>query len=185
MENKKFNNTSILIRNVLVVGVLLSIVINFSVVFAYNNISNSDVCSGVFSDPELTDSPSYKNEDYFISISNLEKRVINLEAQVGTYSSLIDTQNNVFMATTARSESNINLLLGLMAFSSLVFGLIGLGFIKIWVEKSVEKYINSISENKLSELMEKEQFRIRNQWDPKFAKIYNEYLGIKPRDTDA
>lgn len=178
----KNNFLKIFIISILI-GLLFSLGwINLFVFASDNYLSISDTVSNPT--PYPTNAPMNTNEYNLSSINDLEERVNNLEGQIGIYSSLIDSQSNIFNASVSRSESNINLLLALMAISSIIFGLIGLGFIKKWVENSVENYINNISEKKLSKLMEYEQLRIRNKWDPKFAKIYDEYLNTVPRDSN-
>ncbi len=109
-------------------------------------------------------------------------RVNSLEQQVESFDTLIEIQSNSFNSTISRLESNFNLILAIVAISSTVIALLGLGFARIWVRDLIEKQIQGTASDEITKISQVELERIREEWDPKFASLYEEYRNVIKRE---
>ena len=98
-----------------------------------------------------------------------------LEARIQGLETNAQTQSEAYAATVTRMEANMNFLLAVMAVASLLVAVLGFGFVKIWIRQQVEQKIQSALSREVTELAKQEIDRIRGEWDPKFAELYEEY----------
>lgn len=103
-----------------------------------------------------------------LRIEALEKRIDDLHA-------LVEVQSGVFDATVARMESNQSQLLAIVGVASLLVAVLGLGVVRIWVRNSVEQGLSTVAREEFSRQVEKEIDALREEWEPKFTKLYKEY----------
>jgi hypothetical protein len=105
----------------------------------------------------------------------VELRVIELERRVDLLESLLEVQSNVYNATVQRMESNLNLLLAILAIASLLAAILSLGFARVWIKSLVEERLRGTTSQEVSRLVQKEVDSLREEWEPKFTELYDEY----------
>lgn len=105
----------------------------------------------------------------------VELQVIELERRFDHLESLVQVQSNVYDATVQRMESNLNLLLAILAIASLLAAVLGLGFARIWIRSLVEERLRNTTSQEVSLLVQKEVGLLRDEWEPKFTALYEEY----------
>jgi hypothetical protein len=106
---------------------------------------------------------------------SVELQVIELERRLDHLESLIQVQSNVYDATVQRMESNLNLLLAILAVASLLAAVLGLGIVRVWIRSLVEERLRNTTSQEVSRLVQKEVSFLREEWEPKFAELYEEY----------
>lgn len=109
------------------------------------------------------------------TIFAVELQVIELERRFDHLESLVEVQSNVYDATVQRMESNLNLLLAILAVASLLAGVLGLGIARVWIRSLVEERLRDITSQEISRLVQEEVSRLREEWEPKFTELYEEY----------
>jgi hypothetical protein len=97
----------------------------------------------------------------------VELQVIELERRFDHLESLVEVQSNVYDATVQRMESNLNLLLAILAVASLLAGVLGLGIARVWIRSLVEERLRHITSQEISRLVQEEMSRLREEWEPK------------------
>ncbi len=110
-----------------------------------------------------------------ITPNPFDARLNSLELKAESFDTLIQIQSNSFNSTISRLESNFNLILAIAAISSAVIALLGLGFARIWIRDLIEKQIQDTASDEIARIAQKELERIREEWEPKFASLYEEY----------
>jgi hypothetical protein len=105
----------------------------------------------------------------------VELQVIELERRFDHLESLVEVQSNVYDATVQRMESNLNLLLAILAVGSLLAALLGLGIARVWIRSLVEDRLRDITSQEISRLVQEEVSQTREEWEPKFSELYEEY----------
>jgi predicted membrane protein len=105
----------------------------------------------------------------------LEQKVGELQRRIDDLGSLVEVQSNSFNATVSRMESNLNLLLIILAVASLLIAILGFGIVRVWIRALVERQLRDITTREASTIVKDEIKKIREEWDPKFAEIYDEY----------
>jgi hypothetical protein len=98
-----------------------------------------------------------------------------LEAKIQGLETTIQTQSEAYAATVTRMEANMNFLLAVMGVASLLVAILGFGFVKIWIRQQVEQRVQNALSKEVTQLAKQEIDRIRGDWDPKFAALYDEY----------
>ncbi len=154
MQSKLIQKSSLILFPILFLGI--------SMVFeipAYSNATKTPTFTPIAT-------PTIVTNDSQIEI--LEVKVQNLETNV-------QTQSEAYAATVTRMEANMNVLLAVMAVASLLVAFLGFGVVKIWIRQLVEERIQKALSQEVNELAQKEADRIRAEWDPKFASLYEEY----------
>ena len=111
----------------------------------------------------------------------VELQVIELERRFDHLGSLVEVQSNVYDATVQRMESNLNLLLAILAVASLLAAVLGFGIARVWIRSLVEKRLRDITSQEISRLVQEEVGRLREEWEPKFAELYEEYSRLMRR----
>lgn len=101
-----------------------------------------------------------------------EEKIENLE-------SLVKIQSEAYSATISRWESNLNLILTILGIATAIFTLLGFITFKYWIKNQIIEKYKEVADNELSSLIENEADRIRKEYEPKFAKLYDEYRKIK------
>lgn len=98
-----------------------------------------------------------------------------LQAKVESLEAALEIQTRAFNAAITRAESNMNLLLAIIAISSAVLALLGFGIVRFWISQSVDQHISKATSTEVRSLVERELARLRADWDPRFAALYEEY----------
>jgi hypothetical protein len=130
-----------------------------------------DVLATTSVQPTPTPTPSIPTptpNDFGLRIDQLEKRLDDL-------GSVVEVQSNSFDATVSRMESNLNLLLTILAIASLLAAILGFGIVRVWVRSLVENRLKDITSQEVSRVTQEELERIRKEWEPQFAELYEEY----------
>lgn len=99
----------------------------------------------------------------------------DLEGRLDDLQTLVEVQSSVFDATVSRMESNLNLLLTILAIASLLTAILSLGILRVWIKSLVEDQLKATTEQQVSRAVQKEVARIREEWEPKFTELYEEY----------
>lgn len=104
-----------------------------------------------------------------------------IQVRVDSIEQALQVQTQAFSAAISRAESNMNLLLAIIAISSVVVALLGFGIVRFWISQGVSQHVSRTTTDEVRALAEQEIHRLRSQWDPKFAELYDEYkrLGTK------
>lgn len=105
----------------------------------------------------------------------VELQVRELERRFDSLESLVEVQTNMYDATVRRMESNLNLLLAILAIASLAAGILGLGIARSWIKFLVEKRLRKITSQEITRLVQEEVSQLREEWEPKFTELYEEY----------
>ncbi len=102
-------------------------------------------------------------------------RIDQLEKRLDDLGYVLEVQSNTFDATVSRMESNLNLLLMILAIASLLAAILGFGIVRVWIRSLVENRLKDLTSQEVSRATQEELDRIRKEWDPKFAELYEEY----------
>lgn len=114
----------------------------------------------------------------------IEIRLERLQSRVDAFDRMVEIQANSFDSTVARLESNLNLLLAFVAIVSVVIGIIGLGFVRIWIRESVDRQLSGVAQAEIEGALGGELERLRAEWEPKFNALYEEYRNLVNRDNE-
>lgn len=106
---------------------------------------------------------------------SLDFRVSDLETRCEDMTLLLETQSSAFDAAMRRAESNINLLLAILAVASVVAALAGLLVARVWIRSLVEERVKAATAEEVSRLAQEELDRLKKEWEPKFAQLYADY----------
>jgi hypothetical protein len=118
--------------------------------------------------PIPTPTPTSGPTEVELKIEGIERRLDDIQA-------LVEVQSSTYDATVTRVESNFNLLLAILAIASLLTAILGFGFVRIWIRSLVEDQLKQITSREISHLIEREVHRLRDEWEPKFVELYEEY----------
>jgi hypothetical protein len=110
-----------------------------------------------------------------------DQNIQNLEARVNSLEKFIELESNSYSASVSRMESNTNVILVVMAVASIVVAILGFGVVRLWISKMVEDRVTKITSDQVQNATKAEVDRIRKEWDPKFADLYEEYRKSIPR----
>ena len=114
----------------------------------------------------------------------LMNKMERIEAQIEGHGSLIEVQSSTFEATVSRIESNLNLLLAIIAIASVLIALVGYGVVRMWIGSQVEEQISGITSDEISRLTADELSKMRDEWEPRFQELYEEYQRLVRRQDD-
>lgn len=159
-------NTKIVIRVILIGCTLILLLVGLmcftSAALAHTGVLQS---SNTLTPPAVATSPLIPDEN----------RIEAIEAKLQSLEKNIQTQSEAYSATVTRMEANMNLLLAVMAVASLLVAILGFGFVKIWLRQLVEERVQKALSQEVNELAKNEIDKLRREWDPKFASLYDEY----------
>lgn len=105
-------------------------------------------------------------------------RLQAIERRLDDMQTLVEVQSSVNDATVSRMESNLNLLLAILAIGSLLAAVLGFAMVRIWIRSLVENQLRQITSQEVSRVANMEMCRLREEWDPKFAELYQEYRRV-------
>lgn len=108
-----------------------------------------------------------------VSTESCEYKV--LESRIDSIQDYVNLQSETYSSTISRWESNLNFILVILGAVGLVVALLGFGFVKDLINRSVAERLKEISQTQIEKAIEQEVLAIRNKWDPKFAELYEEY----------
>lgn len=117
--------------------------------------------------PHPTTTPTIPPE-FDLRVQAIEKRLDDMQM-------LVEVQSSVNDATVSRMESNLNLLLAILATGSLLAAVLGFAIVRIWIRSLVENQLRQITSQEVARLADAEVRRLREEWDTKFAELYQEY----------
>jgi hypothetical protein len=117
----------------------------------------------------------------FITSPSISVDILLLNSRLESLENSQKIESNAFSAAIARSESNMNFLLAIIAISTILLAIIGLSVVKTWIAQSVNQYISKTTSNQMNLLIEKEIQKLRSDWDSKFSELYEEYKRIVKR----
>jgi hypothetical protein len=110
-----------------------------------------------------------------------DNRINSLEARVDSLKSFVEIQSRSYDAAVSRMESNLNLLLAILAITSVVVALVWFGSVRLWITNTVQTQLKQATAEEVKKVAEAELQRIRSEWEPKFAQLYEEYHKIISR----
>jgi len=109
----------------------------------------------------------------------VEQRIQLLETRVDSLETFVEIQSNSYSAAISRSESNINVMLAVMAVASVLVAILGFGVVRLWVNRLVEERITKMTSERIQAIVNDEVEKARRNWDHQFAELYEEYRSIK------
>jgi len=104
-----------------------------------------------------------------------DNRISSIETRVNSLESFVEIQSRSYDAAVSRMESNLNLLLAILAIASVVVALVGFGAVRLWITYTVQTQLKQATADEVKKVTEAELQRIRSEWEPKFAQLYEEY----------
>lgn len=87
----------------------------------------------------------------------------------------IQTQTDAYNATISRWESNLNLILVIIAVVGVLIAILSIGVIKEGVNRIVEHQLKQLTKEQIDRITETELKEIRSNYEPKFTALYEEY----------
>jgi len=110
-----------------------------------------------------------------------DQRFDLIETRMDALEKFVEVVSLSFNSAIARMESNINLMLGIIAVASVILAILGFGVMRLWIARLVENQVRQTASEEVERVAEAEAKRIRDEWDPKMAEIYEEYRRAIPR----
>ena len=107
--------------------------------------------------------------------NNKENDIVILQTKVDDLEYLIKSQTVSYNATISRWEANLNLILVIIGIASVFVVLLGYGFVKEFINKTVATRLKSITQDEIDKAINEEVSETRKKYDPKFASLYDEY----------
>ncbi|MCW5879222.1 MAG: hypothetical protein KIS80_10195 [Anaerolineales bacterium] len=108
-------------------------------------------------------------------VLTLELQLSQQQAEIDHLRELLDLQTSIYEATVNRMESNFNTLIAVLTVGSLVLAILGFGFLNTYLANKLNDLVQNISEEKFKLAFEQLIARYREEWDPKFTELYEEY----------
>jgi hypothetical protein len=104
-----------------------------------------------------------------------------LEARIDSLEKFVELQADSYSAAISRTESNINVILIVMSVAAILVTILGYAIVRGWISRTVEERITIITSEHIQNSVKAEVEKVRQEWDPKFAALYEEYRKSIPR----
>lgn len=153
-------------KNKIFVAIIIVFLSSFVLLLYATNVSASNYQSVQTNSPTIV--PTYTSIPNLLSLNEVNSKMYCLENG-------LEIQNYAYNSAINRWESNMNLILVIIAIATVVLAIFGFGILKFYVKKIIEDSLQKILRENVEQINEEELRKIRKEWDPKFADLYREY----------